>query len=127
MKENEVREGDIVEIDYIDEFTKVHRNEGKAIVLWKDSLSHQPLVTKLTEYRPTWRIYDEFSKVVGHISLDSTLECLVSPKTGHWTEEIHEEDRWTRRRFVCSHCGSWQTYGETKYCHNCGAKMEVEE
>ena len=80
MTENEVREGDIVEIDYIEEFTKIHRSEGKAIVLWKDTISQQPLVTKLAEYSPIWRVYDEFSKVVGHISLDSTLKYLVSLK-----------------------------------------------
>ena len=61
-----------------------------------------------------------------HHFMKEEINC-EEPKTGHWTEEIHEEDRWTRRRFVCSHCGSWQTYGETKYCPNCGAKMESEE
>ena len=29
-----------------------------------------------------------------------------------------------RNRFECSACGEWQTYGETKYCPNCGKPMQ---
>ena len=46
MRAEEIREGDIVEIDYIEEFTKEHINEGKALVLWK-GFNNQPLVRKL--------------------------------------------------------------------------------
>lgn len=31
-----------------------------------------------------------------------------------------------RHRYECSACHMWQTYGMTKHCPNCGAKMEDE-
>ena len=45
-------------------------------------------------------------------------------KEGHWDERIIEDgDPFSRRRWYCSHCGSWQTYGGTKFCPMCGADM----
>lgn len=29
-----------------------------------------------------------------------------------------------RNRYECSACGEWQSYGETKYCPNCGKPMQ---
>lgn len=76
MKEEEIREGDIVEIDYIEVFTKTHINRGKALVLWK-GYNHQPLIMSLEgEYSPTWDCYSNISKVVGHISLGVILKSL---------------------------------------------------
>lgn len=49
-------------------------------------------------------------------------------KMGHWTVDRDDNRTWDRVRFVCSVCGEWQTYGKTKYCPECGAKMqEVKE
>lgn len=48
------------------------------------------------------------------------------PKTGTWRKDIDNSRRWDRVRFYCSECGNWQTYGETGFCPNCGAKMESE-
>ena len=28
-----------------------------------------------------------------------------------------------RRRYYCSACNNWQTYGKTDFCLNCGAEM----
>lgn len=76
MTENEIREGDIVEIEYIEEFTKEHRNEGLALVLWKGN-NDQPLIMRLEgEYSPTWSCYEHISAVVGHISLGGILKAL---------------------------------------------------
>ena len=30
-----------------------------------------------------------------------------------------------RKKWYCPDCGMWQTYGETRYCMNCGALMET--
>ncbi len=49
MKAEEIRVGDIVEIDYIAEFTKEHIIEGKALVIWK-GFNHQPPCPQ-TEYK----------------------------------------------------------------------------
>lgn len=29
------------------------------------------------------------------------------------------------KRFYCSECGTWQTYGRTPFCMFCGSPMEV--
>lgn len=75
MKAEDIRDGDIVEIDYITEFTKEHINEGKALVLWK-GLNNQPLIMRLDrkEYSPIWTCYEYISKVVGHIPIGEILK-----------------------------------------------------
>ena len=44
---------------------------------------------------------------------------------GKWEERIVDDEnpRFTRR-FYCSKCGNWETWGKTPYCPYCGAKME---
>ena len=74
MRAEDIRDGDIVEIDYIAEFTKEHINEGKALVLWK--AEYQPLIIRLgrEEYYPRWTCYEHISKVVGHIQIGEILK-----------------------------------------------------
>ena len=74
MKAEDIRDGDIVEIDYIDEFTKEHINEGKALVLWADF--SQPLIMRLDrkKYYPIWASYEHISEVVGHIPIGKILK-----------------------------------------------------
>ena len=89
MRADEIREGDIVEIDYITDFTKEHINEGKALVLWK-GFNNQPLIRKYMPYQNEWGTiwgdYEHISKVVGHIDLESymdkALEQATQQKTG---------------------------------------------
>lgn len=53
----------------------------------------------------------------------------LSRTKGHWIidEDRNDPDRkWDWRRFKCSACGRWQTYGMTSYCPKCGAEMEGE-
>ena len=50
------------------------------------------------------------------------------PETGTWvlkTVEDEENDPYGifKRRWYCSACGGWQTYGQTRYCPNCGKPM----
>lgn len=75
MIEEDIRNGDIVEIDYIEYFTKEHINEGKALVLWK-GFNGQPLILRLDreEYYPTWSCYEYIAKVVGHIPIWEVLK-----------------------------------------------------
>lgn len=77
MKAEDIRDGDIVEIDYIAEFTKEYINEGKALVLWK--APYQPLIMRLDreEYYPIWTCYEYISKVVGHIPIGEILKRQV--------------------------------------------------
>ena len=73
MKAEEIREGDIVEIDYIDIFTKEHLNEGKALVIWK-SFNHQPLVRKLNTRATIWTSYEKIARVIDHIDIEKYMD-----------------------------------------------------
>ncbi len=45
--------------------------------------------------------------------------------TGEWVEEYDESAGiFFRRRWRCTNCNDWQTYGTSDYCPNCGAKMK---
>ena len=47
---------------------------------------------------------------------------------GTWSERYDEDDDiFLRRKFVCSACGGWNTYGETNFCPECGANMRGTE
>lgn len=46
---------------------------------------------------------------------------------GFWEEKIVDEaEMFFRRRFYCSVCNNWTSYGKTKFCPHCGAKMDSE-
>ena len=77
MKEEEIREGDIVEIDYIAEFTKEHINEGKALVVWKGN-NNQPLVHKLNTKKTIWTCYEHIARVVGHIDIEGYMDKVLN-------------------------------------------------
>lgn len=80
MKAEEIREGDIVEIDYISKFTKEHINEGKALVIWK-GFNHQPLVRKLNTKTIGWSCYEYIARVVGHIDIEGYMDkALIIPE-----------------------------------------------
>ena len=77
MTAEEIREGDIVDIDYITEFTKEHINEGKALVIWK-GFNHQPLVRKLNTKTTIWISYKHIARVVGHIDIEGYMDKLLN-------------------------------------------------
>ena len=46
------------------------------------------------------------------------------PKRGKWIDRYDEDDKpFFKRKYVCSACSHWNTYGKSNYCPNCGAKM----
>lgn len=55
-----------------------------------------------------------------------TKEERKEQKTGYWIIDIDNTRIWDRKRYICSECGDWQTYGETKFCMNCGMPMGKE-
>ena len=46
---------------------------------------------------------------------------------GEWEERYDDDDGFLGRKFYCSACGDWQTYGKTPRCCYCGAHMKVVE
>ena len=58
---------------------------------------------------------------------DGFADGMKHKARGYWTvDEDRENRRWDWRRFYCSACGRWQTYGTTRYCMHCGAEMRGE-
>lgn len=62
-----------------------------------------------------------------------TIEELLAEKEereipAHWIKKTVNDPNdiagWLRTRYECSACGEWQTYGETKYCPNCGKPVQ---
>ena len=46
-------------------------------------------------------------------------------KLGEWEERyVDDENPFFRKRYYCSVCGDWNTYGKPEYCPNCGARMK---
>lgn len=54
-------------------------------------------------------------------------ESEDADKKGQWRVDTDVSRSWDRTRFYCSKCRDWQTYGETRFCPNCGSPMEVSE
>lgn len=49
---------------------------------------------------------------------------VQSAKHGAWKYVYDEdEDIFFHRKWYCSACGQYNTYGETSFCPQCGAKM----
>lgn len=52
-----------------------------------------------------------------------SLEGWEEKKPGTWKIDIDHSRGWDWRRFYCSECGGWQTYGAPEFCPKCGARM----
>lgn len=92
MREKDIREGDIVEINYIGEFTKKNINEGKALVLWKGN-NNQPLVRKLNTKTTVWTCYEHIAKVIGHIDIEDYMDNALRVADMLDYKNLNEEDR----------------------------------
>ena len=51
---------------------------------------------------------------------------LEKEEPAEWIVDTDDSRRWDRVRFYCSACNSWNTYGKSKYCPNCGRRMQSE-
>lgn len=77
MNKDDLRNGDIIKFDYIEEFTKEHIIYN-AILLWKND--SQPLIIKLSDiflglkYNPVWSCYNYISKVIGHTNIKIDID-----------------------------------------------------
>lgn len=87
-----------------------------------DLISRQAVLDILKE---KWNMFSSADDAMQE-SIDAIEAIPSAEKTGTWKEDIDNSRRWDKVRFYCSECGLWQTYGETDYCPNCGARMESE-
>ena len=64
-------------------------------------------------------------KMLDWLTSDVPTEDVRENVHGHWEEKYDDnDDAWCRRKFYCSVCGDWNTYGKTKFCPYCGAVMD---
>lgn len=50
---------------------------------------------------------------------------FVPERYGSWLEFLDpDEPLFFKRKFVCTACGDYNTYGRSRYCPMCGAKMK---
>ena len=54
------------------------------------------------------------------------IEKEEKEEPAEWIVDTDDTRRWDRVRFYCSSCNSWNTYGKSKYCPNCGRRMQSE-
>lgn len=104
MNEEEIRNGDIVEIDYIAEFTKEHINEGKALVIWK-GFNHQPLVRKFSTGKTIWISYGHIARVIDHIDIERYMDEALS-KAEIEPQESEDKDADKKCTYKETGCGS---------------------
>lgn len=70
----------------------------------------------------------EIKPINPHGELREMLIDEMIDRMGEWEERyIDDANPMFRRRFYCSRCGEWTTYGKTRYCPNCGARMANEQ
>lgn len=64
------------------------------------------------------------SVLFGLINQAPTIEA-EPVRHGSWSETYDPGDGFMAKKYYCSACGDWNTYGKSPYCPACGAKMEV--
>lgn len=67
---------------------------------------------------------------IGNGYIVSSIMSLPSmhqqERRGEWTEVYDEEEEpLFRRKFYCSWCHEWNTYGQSNYCPSCGVNMKA--
>ncbi len=112
-----------------------------------DAISRQAVLESIKNLYPDMPVMDIMGarrkwleKYAPYFECENAVEHLPSikpqePKTGHWIEHKHgfwsfvnekgERDGWMPD-YECSLCGSRAWKQATKYCPNCGTKMESE-
>ncbi len=87
----------------------------------------------LETYAELYDVFDDYKEIQKELhkvydKLNALQTTDVAPlKNGRWEERIIDDELpLFKKRFYCSCCGRWTTYGKTEYCPHCGAKMENE-
>ena len=87
-------------------------------------------VLKRIEYHQSNKVINRIKTVYAFEMLKSDIEDIPEieeRKEGEWIEEYDEEaSMFLKRRWRCTACNNWQTYGRPKFCPHCGARMKGE-
>ena len=82
----------------------------------------------MDEYISKNAFLEHMKKTSRYFSVKYDLEAFpaadVAPVVhGRWVEHEFEDEPCFGTEYECSACGKFQ-YGDSKYCPNCGAKMD---
>ena len=83
------------------------------------------LIGTIKDLRTPMLMY-QVEKDVAKEALENYIKALEE-EPAEWIVDIDDSRRWDRVRFYCSACNGWNTYGKSKYCPNCGRRMQSEE
>ena len=79
----------------------------------------------------SWRMSPDGDRAYQEIA-ELPTKNVQSAEHGKWEYKVVLDENgkmdFCSRRWYCSVCGEWQTYGQSAYCPNCGADMlEVDD
>lgn len=80
-----------------------------------DAISRQAVDDAIYEYSRSCDV--NYAQIMEYID---KLPPVSTEKTGHW---VKSKDGYMR----CDYCGSRGSAIKARFCHHCGARMEVEE
>ena len=108
-------------------------NNGESVMLkLTDGEIHEGhFVNSASKYHPNvnrWKVYKPtYKKTVAFEEVIAWKPILDDLEIAHWVEEYDENaSMFLKKRWRCTACNNWQTYGKPKYCPKCGAMMEGE-
>ena len=94
-----------------------------------DNFERLDLIRRLSEIRSYYNCFNEKERKVYH-TLSEAIEALQEQKMGKWISQVGGG-------YCCSKCGRYALHDidgkfallftKSKYCPNCGAKMEVQD
>lgn len=106
--------------DYIDREAVIDNLE---LVDWYHVNRDGKLVSGAASDLDAFVRYDDAEKAIKAASPADVVPVVH----GRWeVKYVEDAEPFQRRRFYCSACGDWTTYGETRCCPNCGARMDGE-
>lgn len=119
---------------WIDINTKLPNNGESVLLKLQDGQVHEGhFIVNATKYQMNvnrWRIYKPtYKKTIAFEEVIAWQYLPVENKLtlGEWVEEYDETaPLFLRKRWRCTKCNDWQTYGKPKFCPNCGAEMRKE-
>lgn len=103
------------------EILKAYADGQESMKPCNDAISRQDVLNILDDMVKDYVKENDFDKAQGVAWVKvQKLPSVSTKKTGHW---VKSKDGYMR----CDYCGSRGSAIKARFCHHCGAKMEVEE
>lgn len=96
--------------------------EGKK----KREMTNEDAIKMLANARYADDLQGNEDLTTAHYMAIEALMPTEKEEPAEWIVNTDESRRWDRVRYYCSACNDWNTYGKSKYCPNCGRRMQSE-